>query len=65
MRRSRAARWAGEVRLKSGKARRAAVTARSMSAALPSATVATTSFVAGFTTSAVRVPCGSTHAPSM
>lgn len=48
-----------------GKARRAAATARSTSAAEPRATLPQTSSVAGFTTSKVPAPAGSVHWPPM
>src|SRR4051812_25883368 len=47
------------------KARRAASTAASMSAGVPSGTRATTSSVCGETTSIVSSPVGAAHAPSM
>jgi hypothetical protein len=53
------------VRENDSNARRAAATARSTSAALPSAIVAIAASVAGSMTSSVRSPSGFTHAPSM
>ncbi len=49
----------------SSKVRRAAATALSMSAVLPSGTRPATSSVVGFTTSMVSPPAGVTHSPPM
>ena len=49
----------------SSKAVRAAATAASTSAAVPSGTVPTSSWVEGLMTSIVPVPAGATHSPPM
>jgi len=65
IRRSRSMRSRLLVAEKAGKERRAAATARSTSALLPSAIVAIGCSVAGLITSSVAVPSGSTHSPPM
>ncbi len=60
---NRAVRSATGTALHPGKARRAAATARSMSAAVPSGTVPATSSVVGSTTSMVEDPEGSDQTP--